>query len=112
LALEKEVAACQPRHITADQKAQLINALQLSPKGKVFVQGSFFDAESRQFAAEITEVLKAGGFDPTEVPQNRANRPIGYTSPGAWLWVHDLHDDAAPHAKPLQDAFKAAGWLS
>jgi hypothetical protein len=98
LALEKEVAACQPRHITADQKAQLINALQLSPKGKVFVQGSFFDAESRQFAAEITKVLKAGGFDPTEVPQNRANRPIGYTSP--WLWVHDLHNDAAPHAKP------------
>jgi hypothetical protein len=33
-----------------------------------------------------------------------------YTSPGAWLWVHDLHDPAAPHAKEIQEAFKAAGW--
>jgi hypothetical protein len=109
LELDKEVAARQPRHLTPEQKATVVEALRNSPKGKVFVVSSFFDAEARQFGAEIEDALRASGYEVKEIPQDRPQRPIGYTSPGAWLWVHNLNDPDGLHAKPIQDAFKAAG---
>jgi hypothetical protein len=107
LALELEKR--KNRSITPDQQMIIAPLLTAAPKGKVYVQPSFFDAEARQFAEQIIAALKAGGFNPEELPQ-RPNKPIGYTSPGAWIWVHSIPDLAAPHAKPIQDAFKAAGW--
>jgi hypothetical protein len=107
LALEKERNARLPRSISAEQRAGLLAALKAAPKGNVFVIGSFFDAESRQYAEQILSVMTEAGFDTTEMPA-RPDKPIGYTSPGAWLWLRDV-PTAPPHAAPIQRAFQAAG---
>jgi hypothetical protein len=107
-ALETERIARSPRSISSEQKADLVAALIPVPKGKLFVIGSFFDAESTQFANQIIEVFKAAGFEVSEMPKERPNRPIGYTQPGAWLWVHDTKA-TPPHAGPIQQIFNAAG---
>ncbi|WP_434877302.1 hypothetical protein [Bradyrhizobium sp. HKCCYLRH2057] len=107
LALEKERQARLPRSIGRDQREKLIAALKSAPKGKVFVIGSFFDAESTQFANEISQILKDAGFEISDMLP-RPNRPIGYNQPGAWLWVNDVKQ-APPHARPIQDNFKEAG---
>jgi len=85
IALEKEVSLRQPRNLNPTQRAQIIADLAVAPKGKVYVIGSFFDAESTQFANQIADILKAAGFEISEMSA-RPNRPIGYTAPGVWLW--------------------------
>jgi hypothetical protein len=109
LALETAVGAHESRSLTAEQRSMIVDQLTKAPKGKLYVIGSPFDQESNLFAQQISSVLRDAGFEVSDMPPQR-NRPVGFDRPGAWIWVHALTDPVAQHARPIQDAFKRAGW--
>jgi hypothetical protein len=110
LALEKEKTARLPRTINAEQRAAILHNLKVfmpEPKGKLYVVPSRFDPEAIQYAAQISEILKAAGFTVLE-DSGPATTILGYDAPGAWLWMNDA-PTAPPHAVAIQKAFWAAG---
>jgi hypothetical protein len=86
LALEREIAARQPRTITPEQHAKIVEYLKsANPKGPITVVWKLFDEEAEKFARQIIAVLKDSGFDVTE-----GRGPFGFGERGAWIVVRDL----------------------
>jgi hypothetical protein len=52
----------KPRHLTADQSAQLTLFLQANPKGEVSIHFPGDDAEASGFARELAEAIAKGGW--------------------------------------------------
>jgi hypothetical protein len=68
LALEKEIAARQPRHINPQQYAQLQAALtKIADKGEITVSWKLFDEEAERFGQQILQALIDSGFVAKEV---------------------------------------------
>jgi hypothetical protein len=104
LTLEQEIAARQPRNITADEHARMVAYLQTArPKGAIVVIWKIFDEEAEQFAKKIIAVLKDAGFDTSE-----GNGPLSFGTPGQWIVVRDLKTfQSTPNAiGAIQGAFR------
>ncbi|HXW70958.1 MAG TPA: hypothetical protein VEK34_05915 [Methylocella sp.] len=68
LALEREVAARQPRRINQQQRDSLFNSLsKISEKGAIVVSSKLFDEEAERFGKQILQVLSDSGFVAKEV---------------------------------------------
>jgi hypothetical protein len=88
LALEKEIAARQPRLINPQQRMQLVAALtKIISKGGITVTWKLFDEEAEIFGTQILEALKESGFDAKEM-----RGPFGFGIPGQWILVRDLKE--------------------
>jgi hypothetical protein len=86
LALEKEIAARQPRLINPQQRVQLVAALtKIIPKGQITVTWKLFDEEAERFGKQILEALNESGFDAKEI-----RGPFGFGISGQWILVRDL----------------------
>jgi hypothetical protein len=85
LALEKEVAARQPRRITDAQRAKIVEILKpVAEKGPVSVSWKLFDEEAVQFGQDVLAALQAAGFDAKE-----ERGPMSFGVPGQWVIVPD-----------------------
>ena len=106
LALEREIAARQPRTITPEQHRTLVRLLTpTSNKGRVVVKPNFVDMEATPFANQITQALTEAGF--TGV----GDAPLDIVligDAGIVIAVRD-RDKPPPHAMPIIAAFAAAG---
>jgi hypothetical protein len=86
LALEKEIAARQPRTITSQQHDRIVEYLKnANPKGPITVLWKLFDEEAEKFGRQVITALKDSGFDATE-----GRGPMGFGERGAWIVVKDL----------------------
>jgi hypothetical protein len=86
LALEREIAERQPRTISANQHAAIVQYLRnVSPKGEIVVGWKLFDEEAEQFAKQIIFALNEAGFAAKE-----GNGPLSFGQKGAWIIVRDL----------------------
>jgi hypothetical protein len=103
LKLEEKV---KPRRISAGQKAIMIETLRNAPRGQVFVNPDWTDAEAKIFGADIAEFLKHEGYSVSRLSGDGA--PISYGILGVCLVIRD-GDLQPPHLRPIHDAFKAAG---
>ena len=86
LALEREIAARQPRTITPEQHAAIVKYLaNANPKGEIIVVWKQFDEEAQKFGEQVLSVLKDSGFD-----AKKADGPMTFGERGAWIVVRDL----------------------
>jgi len=53
------------RHLTAEQQKQLIEGLSKEPKGQIEIRCPIGNPEARNFAIELLEIFKNGGWDAT-----------------------------------------------
>lgn len=53
----------KPRHLTAEQRARLLELLKANPKGTIHVSAVTGDAESIAFGRELAEVLSEAGWN-------------------------------------------------
>src|SRR5262249_11125562 len=97
--LRLQLARLKWRVITPEQQAILTQFLRDTPKGPVLILYAP-DDEPRSFAMQISDALKAAGFNP-KIEQGA----IAQNLPGTWLLVHSLQQPP-PHAVPLQKAFR------
>jgi hypothetical protein len=68
IALEKEIAARQPRQINPQQRVQLVDALsKIAVKGEITVSSKLFDEEAERFGKQILETLIDSGFPAKEI---------------------------------------------
>ncbi|MFZ1964848.1 MAG: hypothetical protein WAU78_15520 [Roseiarcus sp.] len=106
LALEREIAARQPRHITAEQRTAILDFLRdKEPKGEVFVAWKLFDEEAGQFGRQILAVLKDSGYDAKEPPNGQG--AVSFGLPGQWIMFKDPDFATKPsYAGSIQAAFK------
>src|SRR5262249_33888417 len=87
LALEREVAARQPRTINPEQRAQIVSFIsRASPKTEVIVLWKAFDEEAEKFGKQVLEVLVAAGF-----PAKQGDGPLSFGERGAWIVVRDIN---------------------
>ena len=95
----------EPRRISADQRARLVEILSNGPKGKVSINCVLGDAEGQAFADDIDSVLKASGWDNSGVNQGvySGGNPVGFGI------VVRSAIDAPPYAVTLQRAFFSIG---
>lgn len=103
LALEREIAARQPRKITPEQHAAVVEFLRnTSPKGEIVVVWKLFDEEAEHFARQVISVLNDAGFKTIE-----KDGPLSFKEKGAWIVVRDLKaTQASPTAiGAVQKAF-------
>lgn len=104
LALEKEIAARQPRQISPLQRAQIIEYLKNEPKGRVLVVSKMWDEEAEQFAKSLVAVLKDAGYDAEE---NTGEAVLSFGAPGQWILVKDPTWLSTPtYAGSIQAAFR------
>jgi hypothetical protein len=86
LALEREIAARQPRHISPQQHANLVAALvKISDKSEIAITAKLFDEEAVGFAKELLSSFKEAGFEAKDV-----RGPMGFGVSGQWILVRDL----------------------
>jgi hypothetical protein len=86
LALEKEIAARQPRQIEKQRLPALREALTKIPnKGEITITWKLFDEEAERFGKQLLEVIRESGFNAKE-----ARGPFGLGIPGQWILVRDL----------------------
>lgn len=104
LRLEEKV---QPRKISAEQTEIIQKALEMSPRGTVYIQPDWVDTEARMFAAQVADVLRPLGFGPLERLQND-HAPLSYGKLGAMLIVKNAERQPM-HFRFLYSAFKRAG---
>jgi F0F1-type ATP synthase membrane subunit b/b' len=99
---DKAQAERQPRHITPEQAAKIINRLTPVQKGAVSVAPAFIDStDAKDFAAQISEVLTKAGFNLVKAPKD----VLSYSVPGVFLIVRDIQH-APSYAAEIQNAFK------
>jgi hypothetical protein len=108
LALEREIAARQPRRITSAQQSQIVDTLRQAAKGPVSVTWKLFDEEATQYGKDVEAALKAAGYD---VKEERGAFSFGI--PGQWMMVPDRFWFERPtYAGEIQTALqKATGVL-
>jgi hypothetical protein len=97
--LRLQLARLKWRVITPEQQATLTEFLKNTPKGPVLVLHAL-DDEPRSYAMQISDALKAAGFDP-----KMEQSAVAQNLPGTWLLVQNLQQ-TPPHAVPLQMAFR------
>lgn len=86
LALEKEIVATQPRKITPEQHAQLVDELsKIEPKGAISVTWKMFDEEASAFGKQLLGCFQEAGFDARAV-----DGPLGFGLSGQWIMLRDL----------------------
>lgn len=86
LALEREIAARQPRKITPEQHAAIVKYLaNAAPKGEIVVVWKLFDEEAEQFGKQVISVLNDAGFQ-----AKGGQGALSFGIPGAWIVVRDL----------------------
>jgi hypothetical protein len=95
----------EPRRISADQRARLVEILSNGPKGKVSIHCVLGDGEGQAFANDIDAVLKASGWDNPGVTQGAysGGNPVGFG-----ILVRNAIT-APPYATALQKAFFSVG---
>jgi hypothetical protein len=104
LALEREVAARQPRTISKEQHDGIVRYLgNASPKGEVIVLWKIFDEEAEKFGKQVLDVLNDAGFAAKE-----GHGPLSFGEKGAWIVVRDIeHFNKTPTAVgAVQGAFR------
>jgi hypothetical protein len=107
---EKAQAERQPRRITPEQAAKIINRLGPVQNGPVSVTAAFVDStDAKDFAAQITDVLTKSGFSLVKSPKDY----LSFSGPGAFMMVRDFQH-APSYALEIQKAFKdeAGIWLN
>jgi hypothetical protein len=106
-ALRTAIEERGPRTITA-QRAKLVALLSPSriPKPKIVVNSLLTDPEAAQFGEMIIDALRAAGYTVSEAAFG--NRSLGYSRPGAFMWVRSLKNQPKG-AGSLQVAFKRIG---
>src|SRR5262249_18311110 len=97
--LRLQLARLKWRVITPEQQATLMEFLKAAPKGPVLILYAL-DDEPRSYATQISDALKAAGFDP-KMEQSAVTQNLT----GTWLLVHSLQQPP-PQAVPLQKAFR------
>src|SRR5262245_17985235 len=97
--LRLQLANLKRRILTPEQQATLVEWLSKAPKGPVSVVHARGD-EPRAYALQITEALKAAGFNP-----KLDQAPATLNVPGLWLLVRDLQQPP-PYAVAIQTAFR------
>jgi hypothetical protein len=105
LDLEKERAARLPRSINAQNRARLLACLRVGPKGPVVVVPKTFDKEAEAYGNQILQVLRDAQF---EIRQLTGQRPLGFGSAGAFMFVSDM-SHPPPHAGHIQGCFRQIG---
>jgi hypothetical protein len=86
LALEREVAARQPRTISPEQRVAIQQYLQnISPKEEIVVVWKLWDEEAEQFGKLIISALKDAGFD-----AKQGQGPATFGNKGQWIVVANL----------------------
>jgi hypothetical protein len=107
LALDREIAARQPRTITVEQHDAIVAMLKPERiyKGRVLIN-STFDGEAWQFAEKISNVLKEAGFETQDVPMGE--RLLGINRSGVFIWIRDIANQPR-HAGPIFKAFSQVG---
>lgn len=105
LALEKEVAARQPRRITDAQRAKIVEILRVvKERGPISVSWKLFDEEAVQFGQDVLATLKAAGFDAKE-----ERGPMSFGVPGQWVIIPDASwFNRATYVGAIQAAFLEA----
>jgi hypothetical protein len=105
LALEREIAARQPRTIKSEQREQILSILRSdsAPKGDVIVLWKLFDEEAEQFGKQVLSLLKDAGFN-----AKAENGPMSFSVRGAWIVVRDLtkFDHIRTAIGTVQSAFR------
>src|SRR5207249_6676148 len=96
-------ARLQPRHLTAEQRATLIELSKAVPKGDVTVYAFIGDDEGIAFSVEIVNALSAAGWNVKHAGQHTA-----LFSPGVTILVRS-EKDAPQYAGSLQNVLKGAG---
>jgi hypothetical protein len=97
--LRLQLARLKWRIVSPEQQAMLVDLLKAAPKGPVVVFHAA-DDEPRSYAMQISEALKAAGYE-TRLEQ----RPTAQNLAGTFLLVHDLQRPPA-HAVAIQKAFR------
>lgn len=95
----------EPRKISADQRARLVEILSHGPKGRVAINCVLGDGEGQAFANDIDAVLKASGWESAGVKQGAysGGNPIGFG-----ILVRNAMS-APAYAAALQRAFFSIG---
>jgi hypothetical protein len=97
----------QPRRLNADTQQQIISCLADKPKGKVLVLAGWVDDESKNFANDISKVLKNSGF--TVEGYSQPNSIIfSVSNPGLSICVKNANT-APIHAQSIFDCFNKHG---
>jgi hypothetical protein len=94
MALQREIAARQPRTLSQEQHSLLVKGLQAAPKGRVIVKPNFMDMEATPFANQISRALAEAGFEGVgDAPLDI----VALGEPGLMLAVRE--GDIAPPAR-------------
>jgi hypothetical protein len=104
LALEREIAARQPRTITPEQHAAVVQFLaNAGQKGDLIVVWKVFDEEAERFGKQVISVLADAGFNVI-----KKDGPFSFGEAGAWIVVRDLQQyKSVPNAiGAVQAAFR------
>jgi hypothetical protein len=95
-------AKLQPRTISPEKRAQLINCLSNGAKGKVFITWSWLDFDSESFGGSIINVLTNSGF--TVAKYDGHGIVMSIESPGLSVTAKDL-EHAPQHGRAITDCF-------
>ena len=78
-----------PRTFTPEQRAKLVDALKRFPKGSADIQCLNGNAESCEFAHEISDLLKEAGWEITSFHDTLTFNAAGRTPKGVFLTIKD-----------------------
>jgi hypothetical protein len=99
---EQAQAAREPRHITSEQEAAIINRLKPIPKGPVAVMAALIDStDAKSFSEQISDTLVKSGFTLIKSPKDY----LSFSVPGAFMMVRDIYN-VPSYAIEIQNAFK------
>jgi hypothetical protein len=104
---DAEIASLKARHVTAEQKKELLAILSpIIKTAPVFFSPVITSGEAIQFSDEIKQVLGEAGFDVRDVDFGEKLFSLNRT--GAFFWFKDK-DHPPSHAKALFNAFHRVG---
>ncbi len=94
----------QPRQLTAQQQAKLVQLLKSVPKGPVTLMAIKMDREATAFANQLGDALSTAGF----TVQPYGGPLILTMSPGVWL-AFKSQTEQPPYTDLLRTALEAVG---
>jgi hypothetical protein len=105
---DTEIATLKARHITKDQREELISLLTpvAKPKTQIFFNPLMASGEAIQFSEEIKEILTTSGFKTANVAFDDAL--FGFGGVGAFLQFKDKNSPPQA-AKLIHEAFHRVG---
>jgi hypothetical protein len=107
-ALQRKLAAREPRTINREQHDMLVSLLTPIPihKDPVLFNPLMSDGEAQAFSEQIKQVLKDSGFPVDDVPFGE--KLLGVNRLGVVLWFKDL-ETPPKRARFIYEAFKRVG---